>query len=112
MLEAPVVIESAVVEVVVVVIGPAEVRVVVVVVVVFEAEALLREEEETVLTGELVTAELLEDEDMLTAVVEVLTVLLTEVELLIKGAVSTAGDDVMTEEMAAGEVATEDETLG
>jgi len=109
MLEAPVVIESAVVEVVVVVIGPAEVRVVVVV---FEAEALLREEEETVLTGELVTAELLEDKDMLTAVVEVLTVLLTEVELLIKGAVSTAGDDVMTEEIAAGEVATEDETLG
>lgn len=82
-----------------------------VVVVVFEAEALLREEE-TVLMEELVTAELVEGEDMLTAVVELLTVLLTEVELLIKGAVATAGDDVMTEELTIEEVATEAETLG
>ena len=78
----------------------------------FEAKALLREEEETVLTGELVTAELLVGEDMLIAVVEMLTVLLTEVELLTRGVGPTAGDDVTTEELTAGEVATEDETLG
>ena len=90
-------------------VGAAEVTIVVVV---FEAEALLREEEETVLMGELVTAELLELEDTLNTVVEVLLVLLTEVELLIKGAGATAGDDVMAEELTAGEVATEDGTLG
>ena len=98
------------VRVVVVVIGAADVRVVVVV---FEAAELVREDDTSV-----VTAELLDDGETTTEVVEepvaevLTTVLLTEVVLSTEGAVANADDVVVTEELAIEEETATDETAG